>query len=53
MDLIEVMKPFWSFLEKFFGVTITLGGFSFSVGSFFMWCILATLLIWFLKGLAD
>lgn len=53
MDLISVLLPFWSFLEKFFAVSITLGGFTFSVGAFFMWCILATILICFVKGLAD
>ena len=53
MDLVDVMKPFWSFLERFFSVTITLGGFSFSVGAFFMWSFLLVVLVGFLKGMGD
>lgn len=53
MDLLEVLIPFWDFLERYFGVSVTLGGFSFTVGAFLIWCILAMLLIGFVKGLAD
>ena len=53
MDLLNVMQPFFAFLSKFFSVNITLGGFTFSVGAFFIWCILAMILIGFVKGLAD
>lgn len=53
MDLVAVMAPFWSFFEHFLGVSITLGGFTFTVGAFFIWCILATILIVFVKGLAS
>lgn len=53
MDLLDVMMPFWNFLVRFFGVSVTLGGYTFTVGAFFMWCILAMILIGFVKGLAD
>lgn len=53
MDLITVLKPFFDFFVRFCNVSITLGGYSFSVGALFMWCIIATILIGFVKGLAS
>lgn len=52
MDLLEVLQPFFDFFVKFCAVNITLGGFSFTVGALFIWCILACILIGFVKGLA-
>ena len=52
MDLVELFRPMASFLEKFFSVEVTLGGFTFTVGMFWIWCILAGLLIMFVKGLS-
>lgn len=53
MDLLDVMMPFWTFLARFFSVSITIGGYTFTVGAFFLWCALVIVLIGFLKGLAD
>ena len=53
MDLLTVMQPFWDFLAYFFSVNVTLGGYTFTVGAFFMWCVLAVILIGFVKGLAG
>lgn len=52
MDLLDVFAPMFVFLEKFFAVEITLGGFVFTVGAFWMWCIVLTILILFVKGLS-
>lgn len=52
MDLIDVLQPFFDFFMKYCNVTLTLGGYSFSVGSVFLWCIFAVLLITFLKRMA-
>lgn len=53
MDLITVLKPFFDFFVRFCGTTVSLGGYSFTVGTVFLWCIIATILIVFLKGLAN
>lgn len=53
MDLIDVLKPFFSFLVDYFAVEITLAGYTFSVGALYMWCFLVIVLIMFVKGLAD
>lgn len=52
MDLVKVLQPFFKFFETYCNIQVTLAGVSFSVGSIFVWCILATVLIVFLKGLA-
>lgn len=53
MDLVNVLQPFFDFFVEFCNVTLTLGGVSFSVGTVFVWCIFATVLIGLLKGLAS
>lgn len=53
MDLVSVLKPFFDFFVTFCNVSITLGGFSFSVGALFMWCFLGSILIGFIRGLAS
>lgn len=52
MDLVKVLQPFFDFFARYCNVTLTLGGVSFSVGSVFIWCIFATLLIALLRRLA-
>lgn len=53
MDLIDVLRPFFAFLEKFLSVNVTLGGYTFSVGAFILWLIIGGLVIAFLKGMGD
>lgn len=53
MDIVEVFEPLWSFFVKFCNVQMTLGGYTFSVGALFVWCVLASILICFVKGLAK
>lgn len=52
MDLINVLQPFFDFFLEFCAVEITLGGFSFTVGALFIWCILVGIVINFMKGLS-
>jgi len=52
MDIVKILQPFFSWLLEYFGITITLGGFSFTVGALYMWLIIACILIGFLRGLA-
>lgn len=52
MDLITVLKPVFDFFVKFCGVTLTLGGYTFTVGTVFIWCFIASILIGFVRGLA-
>lgn len=52
MDLLDVLQPFFDYIARFCAVTLTFGGFTFSVGALFLWCALATIVIGFLKGLA-
>ena len=53
MDLVIVLQPFFEFLGRFFGTSMVLGGYTFSIGSFFIWCVLLIVVIAFLKGLAG
>lgn len=53
MDLISVLTPFFNFFERYCATVITIGGFSFTIGALFLWCILAVLVINFIRGLAS
>lgn len=53
MDLISVLKPFFDFFVKFCDTSLSLGGYTFTVGSVFIWSIVAGILISFVKGLAS
>ena len=53
MDLLDVLKPFFDFFVRFCSVRLTLGGVSFTVGAFFLWCGLAVILINFIRGLGN
>lgn len=53
MDLLDVLSPFFDFLYEFLAVNITLGGYTFTVGAFWLWVIICGVIIVFLKGLAD
>lgn len=53
MDVLNVLKPFFAFFENYCRIRLTFGGASFTIGSLFLWCILATILITFLRGLAN
>lgn len=51
MDLLDVFRPFFDFLGRFFAVQMTLGGYTFSVGAFMLWMIIGGIIIAFLKGM--
>lgn len=53
MDLVNVLQPFFDFFVRYCDITLTMGGVSFTVGSVFIWCIFATLLIVLMKRLGD
>ena len=53
MDLLEVLRPFFDFFIDYCSIVISLGGFSFTVGSFFLWCGLVLIIAGFVKGLGN
>ena len=53
MDLIDVLKPFFDFLSRFLSVSISLGGFSFTIGALWLWVIVGGAIIVFLKRLGG
>lgn len=53
MDLLDLYKMIGSCFIKLCNVHFTVGGLDFTVGSVFLFCLVASLIIWFLRGLAD
>lgn len=51
MDIVKVLQPFFSWLLEYFSVTISVGGYSFTIGALFMWSMLFVIVIGILKGL--
>lgn len=53
VDIVEILKPLFDFLAYYFEIPIVLGGYTFTIGALFMWCILVVIMIGFVKGLAS
>lgn len=53
MDILNVLQPVWDFFVTYCSTVISIGGYSFTVGALFVWCILASILIGFFRGLAS
>lgn len=52
MDIVKVLQPFYSWLLDYFSISVTVGGYSFTVGALYMWCMLFIIVVGVLKGLA-
>lgn len=53
MDLLLLYKKVFALVGEWLGITMTIGGMNFSVGSFILFGLLASLFIWFLRQLGG
>lgn len=53
MDFADVLKKVIDFWLYMLGKEFTFAGYTTTVGSVVIWCALAGLVIWILKGLVD
>lgn len=53
MDIVNVFKPVVDFFVQYCSIVVVIGGYSFTVGAFILWCIIAMILISFVRGLGD
>lgn len=53
MDFGEVFRIVGQFFINYCGITISVFGISFTVGSLFLWCAVAIVLVTFIRGLAG
>lgn len=53
MDVLYVFRPVVDFFIRYCSVVVTVGGFSFTVGSMFIWCGVVVIVWSFIRRLAD
>lgn len=53
MDFGEVFRIVGQFFINYCNITVTMFGVSFSIGTLFLWCAVAVILIAFIRGLAS
>lgn len=53
MDVLELFRQIGVFFTKFCKVSFTVGGFELTVGSVFVFFLAVSLILWFLRGLAE
>lgn len=53
MDFALVMQKLGEFFLKYCSTEIVFNGYCFTVGSVYLFCAIAVLLIWFVKGLGE
>ena len=53
MDLIVVFEAVGAYFKYLCSIKLVVAGYSFTVGALFMWCGIASILIWFIKELQN
>lgn len=53
MDFAVVMRELGRFFMHYCSIEIVFNGYRFTVGSLFLFCAIAVLLIWFVKGMGK
>lgn len=53
MDFALVMREVGEFFLKYCSTEIVFNGYRFTVGSLYLFCAIAVLLVWFLKGMSE
>lgn len=53
MDFALVMRELGDFFVEYCSIEVVFNGYRFTVGSFYIFCAIALLLVWFLRGMGE